>query len=182
MSRLLVAGSVGIALMVACQSTTGPDLSHSAALNTTALPLTATISFGLNDHSSPFPPQQGHDHSTNAADNLVPRTVVIGQGGSVTFEIDPVHQAAVYQPGILPGDIQVNASTLEDVDLGFIILPNFRINDPNGRLALAPAQALTDQSWTTPAGTFDQPGTYLVICTTLPHFAVNKMYGWVIVQ
>jgi plastocyanin len=66
--------------------------------------------------------------------------------------------------------------------LGIVVLQDFRINDPNGRVALAPAQALTAHSWTTPPGTFDQPGRYLVICTTLPHFAVNNMYGWVIVK
>jgi hypothetical protein len=36
--------------------------------------------------------------------------------------------------------------------------------------------------WTTPPGTFDQPGTYLVICTTQVHFLFAKMYGWVIVK
>ncbi|HET6361312.1 MAG TPA: hypothetical protein VFH11_04580 [Gemmatimonadota bacterium] len=31
-------------------------------------------------------------------------------------------------------------------------------------------------------GTFDEPGTYLVICTTFVHFTVAKMYGGVIVK
>ena len=145
--------------------------------------LSGVVRFGNNALGSPFPPQVGHDHSTQAADMLVPGTVVINRGGSVTFEIDPVHQAAVYQPGVEPEDIRVDASTLEDMDLGFgIVLPDFRINDPAGRLVLAPTQALSRHTWTTPPGTFDAPGRYLVICTTTPHFVLNRMYGWVIVR
>jgi hypothetical protein len=37
-------------------------------------------------------------------------------------------------------------------------------------------------SWTSPAGTFDQPGTYLVICAIVPHFVEAKMYAWVVVK
>jgi hypothetical protein len=109
--------------------------------------------------------------------------VVIGRGGSVTFEVDWVHQAAVYQPGIEPEDIRIDGSTLEDADLGLgIILPLFRINDPTGRLASSPSQSLTPESWTTPPDLFQSPGHYLVICTSVPHFVLNRMYGWVIVK
>jgi len=60
---------------------------------------------------------------------------------------------------------------------------NIIINDPDGRVALSPPLDFSDhQQWTTPGGTFDEPGRYLVICTTLPHFAEADMYGWVIVQ
>jgi hypothetical protein len=55
----------------------------------------------------------------------------------VTYEIYPLHQPAVFEPGTRP----------EDVD--------------------------TSQT---------EPGTYLVICTTLVHFVEAKMYGWVIVK
>lgn len=164
-----------------CDRPTTPS-STAVAPNLSAAAI-AEVRFGINELGSPFPPQDGHDHSSTAADKLVPQTVVIARGGSVTFRIDEVHQAAVYRPGILPRDILIDGSTLEDVDLGFgIVLPQFRINDPNGRLALAPPQALADHTWTTPPGTFDQPGRYLVICTSVPHFVLNRMYGWVIVQ
>ena len=33
-----------------------------------------------------------------------------------------------------------------------------------------------------PPGTFDQPGKYLVICTTFVHFQFAKMYAFVIVE
>ena len=168
-------------LLAACDRPVDPD-SAGAQAPAMAAAATATVRFGLNELGSPFPPQDRHDHSSTAADMLVPQTVVIARGGSVTFQIDEVHQAAVYRPGVLPGDIRLDATTLEDADLGFgIVLPQFRINDPNGRLALAPPQALVDHTWVTPPGTFDAPGRYLVICTSAPHFVLNRMYGWVIV-
>ena len=69
----------------------------SAAGNT---PLSATIEFGQPRVGSPFPPPSGHDQSAHAKDNLVPRTVVIKTGGSVTFEVPAlVHQIAIYKPG-----------------------------------------------------------------------------------
>ena len=37
-------------------------------------------------------------------------------------------------------------------------------------------------NWTTPAGTFDTPGRYLVLCNFAPHFAEFGMYGWVDVK
>jgi len=132
---------------------------------------TATVSFGTLDTGSPFP--RGHDSSFNVGENLVPRTVVISEGGSVTFEIDGFHQVAVYKAGTTPDDITVPAFP-----------PNLFINDPNGRVALGPLNAAppATTSWTTPAGTFSTPGRYLVLCNVTPHFAVAKMYGWVEVK
>lgn len=178
------AASLGVLALtlVACDQPVSPTPAVAGAPSL-AMAAVATVRFGINELGSPFPPQDRHDHSSTAADMLVPQTVVITRGGSVTFHIDEVHQAAVYRPGTLPGDIRIDGSTLESADLGFgIVLPQFRINDPNGRLALAPAQALVDQTWSTPPGTFDDPGRYLVICTSAPHFVLNRMYGWVIVQ
>lgn len=149
-----------------------------------APPQSATVRFGLNEVGSPFPPPAGHDHSTHAKDHIVPRTVVIAQGGSVTFEIDEFHQPALYRPGTAPEDITVSDATLQDLSLPCVpggVLPKFVINDPNGRILLGPPHSCAEQTWTTPPGTFDHPGRYLVICTTLPHFR-NGMYGWVIVQ
>lgn len=145
---------------------------------------TATVRFGLENVGSPFPPPAEHDRSTNAQDNLVPRTVVISQGGSVTFEIAPFHQVAIYEPGTTPNDIEISPATLEDLPVPFppFVLPDFIINDPDSRVVLGPPLAFSHQTWTTPASTFDQPGRYLVICTVLPHFEDNNMYGWVIVK
>ncbi len=186
MTRLTLVAGLG-AVLLACEPTTqqspdpglGPSLTHTPS----TVAATVTVRFGFNEHGSPFPPQVGHDHSSQAKDVLIPRTVVIARGGSVSYAVDEVHQVAVYRPGTEPEDITVGGSTLESVDLGFgIVLPEFRINDPNGRIALSPPQALVDQTWTTPPGTFDEPGHYLVICTSVPHFILNTMYGWVVVN
>jgi hypothetical protein len=135
-----------------------------------APPQTATLRFGNPDVGSPFSPVSGHDRSSNAKDNLVPRTVVISQGGQVTFDIQGFHQVAIYQAGTRAEDITVPASGLF-------------VNDPTGRIAFGPLnRPPSTTSWTAPAGTFSTPGRYLVICNVVPHFAEFNMYGWVIVQ
>lgn len=148
-------------------------------------PDTAYVHFGDENAGSPFPPNEGHDRSFHAVDKMVPRTVVISEGGSVTYNISPFHQVAIYGPGTIPGDIELSPDTLDDIVLPFppFLIPDIIINDPDGRQALSPPLSFSDhREWTTPAGTFDEPGRYLVICTTLPHFAEADMYGWVIVQ
>ena len=134
-------------------------------------PATATVRFGRPDTGSPFPPATGHDHSSHARDNLVPRTVVIARGGSVTYQVRGFHQVAIYRPGTEPEDITVPASGL--------------INDPNGRVALGPPPPPPPNralDWTTPPNTFAERGRYLVICNVRSHFVEYEMYGWVIVQ
>jgi hypothetical protein len=142
-----------------------------------AASLTAEVEFGSEHVGSPFPPAQ-HDNSFKAIDRLRPVTVVIQRGGSVTYEIAPCHRPAVYAAGTTPDDIDPNATE----PIGVTGCPPDRINDPDGRIALAPPQSSVTAVWTTPPGTFDQPGTYLVICTTRVHFLLAKMYGWVIVK
>jgi hypothetical protein len=142
---------------------------------------TPLVKFGQNEHGSPFDPPLGHDHSTQAKDLLIPRTVVIPVGGQVTFEIDPFHRVNVYRPGTAPSDIDV--TKLINFVSGPVFIPNFVIDDPTGRIAQSPPfQFAIDQTWTTPLGTFNAPGRYLIICNVLPHFVDNDMYGWVIVQ
>jgi plastocyanin len=146
-----------------------------AAANT---PLSATMQFGLDTIGSHFPAPSGHDASGNARDNLVPRTVVIDPGGTVTFKmgVSGVHQVAIYEPGTDPEDINTSiltppAPTCPPVPL---------INDPNNRVAVVDEQMCNGGS-ATPSYTFTTPGRYLVICAFLPHFNMN-MYGWVIVR
>jgi hypothetical protein len=85
---------------------------------------------------------------------------------------------AAFTPGTTPDDIDANATE----PIGVTGCPPDRINDPGDRIALAPPQSNVKAEWTTPPGTFDQPGTYLVICTTRVHFLFAGMYGWVIVK
>src|SRR5690606_2962864 len=70
-----------------------------------------------------------------------------------------------------------SASPLEDSGI-----PDFppTINSPANRIAhgnLTLPGPDVPFTWT-----FEEPGRYLVICEVLPHFAVNGMYGWVIVK
>jgi hypothetical protein len=103
--------------------------------------------------------------------------VVIQAGGSVTFEIYPLHQPAVYAPGTRPEDIDTGET--EPIP----VLPALtRITDSTNRLALAPDQTFTEKEWTTPPGTFNEPGRYLVICATTVHFVGANMHMWVIVK
>jgi len=157
---------------------------NSSHANSPGVPTSATVRFGDENAGSPFPPQEEHDQSIHATDKMVPRTVVIAQGGEVTYEVHPFHQVAIYAPGTHPDDIDLSPAALEDLVLPFppFLLEDFIINDPTNRVALSPPLALTETSWTTPAGTFDAPGRYLVICTTFPHFVAADMFGWVIVK
>ena len=134
----------------------------------------ATIQFGQPDAGSPFPPSASHDESSNAIDNLVPRTVVIDVGETVTFQVPAgAHQIAIYEPGVEPANI--DTSLLTALCPG----PAARlINDPSGRVALITHAC--GSAWDAQY-TFTEPGRYLVICAFLPHFQVG-MYGWVEVR
>lgn len=141
--------------------------------------LEATVRFGLapGEVGTDFFPGS-HDRSFHAYDNVRPQTVVIAAGGSVTFVISPaIHQVGIYEPGIRPADIDV--SEVEPIP----VLPFLtRIIDDDGLVVRGPDQQFAALQWTTPAWTFDEPGTYLVICTTNVHFVGSNMYGWVVVQ
>jgi len=139
------------------------------------------IDFGMDEHGSPFPAPSGHDHSTQAKDLLIPRTVVIDVGGQVQFNIEPFHRVNIYRVGTGAEDIDV--SKLINFVSGPVFIPNFVIDEPVGRIAQSPPFSFNLlQTWTTPAGTFSTPGRYFVMCNFLPHFAANDMYGWVIVR
>jgi hypothetical protein len=150
---------VGALVLLAPAVLAGPDMS-------------ASVRFGNDDVGSSFPPITGHDQSGNGKFNLIPRTVTIAEGGSVTYDIFVrfgVHEPKVYDVGTTPEDI--------DVQFPFI-------NETEGLLATGPRVSGSPgtATWTTPAGTFDEPGRYLVLCNFAPHFAEFGMYGWVNVQ
>jgi plastocyanin len=170
---------VAAALAVTCtQSPISPDASSTAdtrvaALNAQGLRLEATIDFGLTTGSH-FPPGS-HDQSFRGADSLVPQTVVIDAGGTVTFKTFGVHQVAIYEPGKAPEDVNLAAtkpSCVPGVPL---------IDDAVDRLEVLDDQPCQGGEATL-SYTFDEPGRYLVICAFLPHFAFAKMYGWVVVR
>jgi len=161
-------------------SVQSPHEASAAASPNSAPGAIPTVHFG-KDVGSPFDPASGHDHSGNAADNLVARTVVIRVNGSVRFQILPFHRVAIYDVGTAPAHIDL--TLLDDFSVPPVFIPDFVINDPSGRVVEGPPFSIaTEVSWVTPAGTFDRAGKYLVICEFFPHFAFNRMYGWVIVQ
>jgi plastocyanin len=151
-----------------------------AAANT---PLSATVQFGRPNSGSPFPPDPPHDQSAHAEDNLVPRTVVIKAGGTVTFQVAAaVHQIAIYDSGTEPEDIDTSVVTNLNTFAGCVgppvVMAPLVINDSTNRIATYPVPCFTPATRT---HTFNTPGRYLVICAFLPHFNV-QMYGWVIVK
>ncbi len=191
---LPVAVTVGLALAaITCQKQLSNPVNSSGisgqltdlSAGVPGVPDSAVVRFGNEEAGSPFPPQDQHDMSGHAKDNIIPGTVVIARGGSIRFIIDPFHQVSIFQPGKTPdsikADIQSGVATIENLTTP-IFIPNFVIDDPSGRIALSPPLTLTEKMWTTPPGTFDQPGRYLMACTTVPHFEVSNMIGWIIVK
>ena len=148
------------------------------ARSTVATPSTATVQFGKPNTGSPFPPTSGHDQSAHAVDNMVPRTVVIDVGGTVTFNVPGVHQVAIYAPGTEPDDIDTSILVLMPPGCPRPGGARLLINDPENREALYAQPCGAPRVVT---HTFTEPGRYLVICAFLPHFEV-QMYGWVEVR
>lgn len=147
-----------------------------------ATPLTATLQFGMQGHVDAHAAAQ-------AQDNLVPRTVVVRTGGTVTFNAPAaVHQIAIYKPGTEPEDVNTtNLQTLNAYAGCTSANPNFDfffknvpivIDDAANREAKLPVPCLSSAAI---QYRFDTPGRYLVICAFLPHFNL-QMYGWVIVR
>ena len=150
------------------------------ALEASALQSEAEVEFGIEEGKvgTSFPPGS-HDGSFHAFDKVRPHTVTIARGGSVTYEIYPLHQPAVWAPGTRPEDVDI--SQTEPIPV-FPALDRVVVTGDPALIALAPDQTLDERVWTTPPGTFEEPGTYLVTCTTFVHFTVANMYGWVIVK
>jgi plastocyanin len=146
-------------------------------------PSTATMQFGKANVGSPYPPPSGHDASGHAIDDLLPRTVVIRTGGTVTFQVPPnVHQLSIYGAGTKPDDIDTSIVTnlfnYAGCTFDTVVFAPLVINDPNNRIADYPIPCLQPATRT---HTFSSSGKYLVICSFLPHFN-GGMYGWVDVK
>jgi plastocyanin len=173
-----------VALAAACSqpgSSSSPSsltASSSSLAANSGRRLAATVRFGNDTVGSPFPPPSGHDQSGHGRDNLIPRTVVIDQGGTVTFEIaGPVHQVAVYADGTRPEDVSLAGAAPKAGCGPAPFIPG--TNDPN--LIKILGQPICAGGPATVSYQFDKPGRYLVICSFLPHFQVG-MYGWVEVR
>jgi hypothetical protein len=113
---------------------------------------------------------------------VTPENTIIGLGGGVTFELAPFQQLAIYEPGTQFSEIRISQETLEPVTFGPFSISNYRVNDPTGRICLSPAPAQVSQTWTTPSGTFERLGQYLVISVCVPFLSFARMHGWVEVR
>jgi plastocyanin len=153
---------------------------------------TATVSFGA---WLQVPPPGGDRHPNlgqtaglrNNLHALIPNEVTIKAGGTVNFIVAGFHQIAVYDDGTQPSDINPT-----------LLIPGAPplIDDPNNRVyrGLSPfvLPLLQGPPQAGPGGTTFQPvlqdrvevvhfpdaGTFLVICTVLPHF-MDGMVGYV---
>lgn len=115
-----------------------------------------------------------HDGSARALDIIIPRTVTIDVGESVTFERGGGnHTVAIYAPGTSVDALKAAAGAGAG---------NFEVDTPElDRLFRGP----TGTSWTlttAPGTTFDTPGKYLMVCIFRPHFLDLDMYGYVVVK
>ena len=149
-----------------------PGDDHSAVTN-------ATVSFGgwmtdvpidrfPNVQATQFPIARNHHR-------LTPEIAKIKAGGTVNFIIGGFHVVTVYGDGKRPED--VNTSVTQSPAGGGPPI----INDPDRRIyrgldpTILPPKAQQDR---VEVVHFDEPGTYLVICSVLPHFN-DGMYGYV---
>jgi plastocyanin len=135
-----------------------------------ALQLEATIQFGKPNVGSDFPPNPPHDQSAHAKDDMVPRTVVIDRGGTVTINTSGVHEVAIYDDGTEPEDIDTTDLVLTPAGCPKPMGAPLLMNDDTNRVALyaqpcGGARQVVHQ--------FQDPGKYLVICAFLPHFQVQ---------
>ena len=146
------------------------------------------MQFGQANVDSDFPPTSGHDHSANAVDNIVPRTVVIAVNGTVTFNVPPgVHQINIYKPGTQPEDVDMSMGNLTTL----AAVPGAARHCQRRSRVLRSSLTRRRQLPGGDSGAvFDAdgddlhvhpPGKYLVICAFLPHFQ-GGMYAWVEVK
>jgi hypothetical protein len=180
---------VAVALAVACTEAgpaapDAPAASLAKSASAAAFPEEVTLSFGRDDVGSPYAPPEEHDQSFHAKDKIRPRLVHLAAGGNVVFDMGTFHGVAIYEPGTKPEDIEVSDATLEDLTIPFppFVLPDFLIDDPDGRVTAPSPISFGPMQWSPPEGTFDEPGRYLVICYVVPHFVFAKMYAYIEVR
>jgi hypothetical protein len=152
---------------------------------------TAVVSFGQWPTSPPVDRHPNLSPLDRNGHQVIPHEVTVKAGGTVNYIIAGLHQIAVYDRGIRPQNI--NTALLVPPAGGG---PPILIDDPEGRLYRGldptvlpilsvpppplpppnPPQVLADR---VEVVHFPRPGRYLVICTVLPHFVNDNMYGWV---
>jgi plastocyanin len=165
------------------------QVSHNAISGPLA---TATVSFGAwAKGTNRRPNLVASAGLTNNAHVVTPNHVTIKAGGTVNYMIAGFHVIAVYDDGTQPGSINTNTTV---TPFGAAMPPI--IDDENNRVyrGIDPTVMpfLQGPMQKGPVGPafqpllqdrievvqFPDPGTFLVICAVLPHFAMG-MYGYV---
>jgi plastocyanin len=126
------------------------------------VPKTTVMVLGNPDAGTPYFPGV-HDQSVHAKDRIIPGTVVINVGETVTFKGLLSHRLAIYNDGMKAEDI-LNTN------------PGPFVLYPYGRLYLQPSATQQVKL------KFARPGKYLVVCAIKSHFFGRNMWGWVIVR
>lgn len=133
----------------------------------------ATVSFGQWRTDPPLDRFPNLNDRTRNGHQLIPFESKIKAGGTVNFVIAGFHHVLVYAPGTQPGDINTSLLASVTVPPGPPL-----INDPNNRIYRGLDPSLFPQDRVEMVQ-FAHPGTYLVICGVLPHFANDGMFGFV---
>jgi len=135
----------------------------------------ATVSFGQwrTDLSPALDRYPNNNPRTANSHKLIPYIATIKAGGAVTFLISGTHQVSIYGPGTTLDSITRN---IVDAMAGPPPFPGF-IDDPVNRIYRGPDPRPLPQD-RVEAVTFAAKGTYLVVCTLVPHFD-EGMHGFV---
>jgi hypothetical protein len=135
----------------------------------------ATINFGQWKTSPPLnrypnlalPPAANNHH-------LLPSTVWIREGGSVTFLISGLHQILVYGPDVQAGDVAPAPLVATTGNPAGVPL----VDNPLNRIYRGPDPSVFGTLDRIESVHFPNRGKYLVICGVLPHFT-EGMFGYV---
>lgn len=133
----------------------------------------ATVSFGYWQSDPPFDRFPTSNDRFRNGHQLIPHEATIKAGGTVNFIIAGFHFVTVYAPGTQPGEIDVTRTMAPTAQPAPPL-----IDDPTNRVyrGLDPSRVPQDR---VEVVHFASPGRYLVICGVLPHFAVDRMFGFV---
>lgn len=138
-----------------------------APANDQKLSVTVAFGAGLNTATPNNPPNH----------HVLPRTIEVKAGGVVNFAVAGFHHIVVYMPGVEVEDILVppSGTFINDfVNLYYNgILPAG--GPPPG---IAPTVNPSNASNRVESVSFNEPGTYLVICNVRGHF-LDGMYAYV---
>ena len=176
--RSSMVGLVAVVLMaLVVPSAVAIDRSSVRLLELAALfgpSVQATVGFGQWKTDPPFDrfPVANANLISQNNHQLIPQVVTIKAGGAVNFIISGFHEPVIYDAGTQPEDINT------DLQLPIPPVPVPLIDDPNNRIfrGVDPRTVSQDR---VESVTFDKPGTYLVICSVLPHFVNDGMFGFV---